>query len=197
MKFACWHCRYYVRPTESQGVDIPVRGICWIDREPRDSYRVGDDLLPGERRCSPDDHCDRFELDPPPGAPVASEPARAPLGKKRFKTWTSGRRPDLHPPLPTVRSVSWSETPLGVGILVGGGLLVFWLLVIALHVGLGAVVNYFASPWDLGLGFQGYCDRIQDQIDGDNLLVVLWIGITTSVLLGAGAGIYCLLHDCN
>ena len=61
----CWHCRYYVRPINLPGlIDGPVTEICTVD-EPSDPY-PDDQWRLGGKEVSPDDVCDRFEIDPPP-----------------------------------------------------------------------------------------------------------------------------------
>jgi hypothetical protein len=57
----CWHCRYYIRPTDELMLDGPVTKTCTIDRQkgiyPNPMY-----LSPGDRPREPEEHCDRFEM---------------------------------------------------------------------------------------------------------------------------------------
>lgn len=62
--YCCWHCQYYVRPGELM-LDGPVHSICTIDRADN-VYEVYGDIGPGDKEHSPNDSCDRFEMDIPP-----------------------------------------------------------------------------------------------------------------------------------
>ena len=61
----CWHCRYYIRPTDELMLDGPVNSICTIDRQ-KDIYPNPMYLSPGDRPREPAEYCDRFEMDMPP-----------------------------------------------------------------------------------------------------------------------------------
>jgi hypothetical protein len=56
----CWHCRYYIRPTEELVIDGPVNSICTIDRQ-KGIYTNLMYLSPGDRPREPAEHCDCFE----------------------------------------------------------------------------------------------------------------------------------------
>jgi hypothetical protein len=57
----CWHCRYYIRPTDELILDGPVTSICTIDRQ-KDIYPNPMYLSPGDHPREPAEHCDRFEM---------------------------------------------------------------------------------------------------------------------------------------
>lgn len=72
IEFACWHCRYYIRPEEPR-IDGPLGSVCTIDRDLRHPAAYGyrafspaSDWLPGDKESPPNGYCDRFQLDPPP-----------------------------------------------------------------------------------------------------------------------------------
>jgi hypothetical protein len=62
---SCWHCRFYIRPSETLVIDGPVTSVCIIDRD-KSVYPNTMYLTPGDVSRQPDETCDRFEMDRPP-----------------------------------------------------------------------------------------------------------------------------------
>ncbi len=61
----CWHCRYYIRPSNELRLDGPKSAVCFVNRPPL-IYPMLCDLVAGERHTKPDDWCEQFEMDMPP-----------------------------------------------------------------------------------------------------------------------------------
>ncbi len=63
----CWHCRYFIRQPTDFMLDGPLGNICTIDHQ-GEIYPDLDLYTPGVKPANPDDVCDRFKFDQPPGS---------------------------------------------------------------------------------------------------------------------------------